>query len=107
LTKLRKVEFLNLSINDHRPEQHEKTMSLPFARTLARLDRIHEMKAAGSLEFPILVSRVGDGTPADSEFLEWVSARYPAFSGLVTVRCDWMGAVSTPIEPAPDVACRQ
>lgn len=107
LTRLRKVEFLNLSINDHRPDQYEKTMSLPFARTLARLDRIHEMKAAGALDFPILVSRVGDGTPADSEFLDWVSARYPAFNGLVTVRCDWMGAVSISIEPAPDVACRQ
>jgi len=107
LAKLRRVAFLNLSVNDHRPEQYERTMALPFARTLACLDRIQEMTAAGALNFPISVSRVGDGTAADSEFLEWVNARYPALYGLVTVRGDWMGAVPTFLEPAPDVACRQ
>ena len=107
LTKLRRVEYLNLSVNDHRPEEYERSMQLPFARTVVRLDALHELKASGALTFPIFVSRVGDGSSADAGFLEWVGERYPAFSGLVTVRGDWLGMVRTIIEPAPDVACRQ
>lgn len=107
LAKLSKVDFLNLSVNDHRPREYEETMRLPFARTLSRLDALHEMKTGGGLGFPVFVSRVGDGSSADAAFLEWVASRYPAFNGLVTMRGDWMGAVQSSIEPAPDVSCRQ
>ncbi len=107
LARLRNVAFLNLSVNDHRPQEYEAVMSLPFARTVARLDRIHEMKLSGDLTFPVFVSRVGDGTGADNDFLDWVKTRYPAFNGLVTARSDWLGAVRTMLEPAPEVGCRQ
>ena len=107
LASLRRVGFLNLSLNDHRPEAYQATMRLPFARTVERLTRIHEMKVSGALAFPIIVSRVGDDTAADSDFLSWVESEYPAFQGLVTVRSDWLGAVRAPTGPAPDVGCRQ
>jgi hypothetical protein len=55
----------------------------------------------------VLLSRVGDGTGADDEFLWWASARYPAFYPIVNVRGDWIGRVRTTIGPAPDVACRE
>src|SRR5262249_48971248 len=47
-------------------------------------------------------------SPSDAEFLEWVKREYPALSGLVTVRGDWMGAVPTQLVGlVPPVGCRQ
>ena len=107
LSALRRVAFLNLSVNDHRPEQYEKTMQLRFKTILARLDLIHGMKSSGVLRFPVLLSRVGDGTPADADFLEWVSRSYPLFVGSITARGDWMGAVPGNLGGVPDVGCTQ
>jgi hypothetical protein len=107
LSRLGRVAFLNLSVNHHRPEEYERIMGLPFARTQARLTLINEMKSSGGLRFPVYLSRVGDGSSTDAEFLEWARRTYPALSGLVTVRGDWLGAVPTKIGVAPDVGCRQ
>ena len=107
LAELRRVAYLMVSLNDHRSKEYEEIMRLPFGRTIARLDLIHRMKSSGVLKFPVYLSRVGDGSEADAEFLEWVKKTYPSLSGLVTVRGDWMGAVSTPTGPVPDVGCRQ
>jgi hypothetical protein len=107
LSRLRRVAFLNLSVNHHQPEEYQRIMGLPFARTATRLALINEMKSAGGLPFPVYVSKVGDGSSADAEFLEWVRGTYPALSGLVTVRGDWLGAVPTQLGVAPDIGCRQ
>jgi hypothetical protein len=107
LSMLQRVAFLNLSVNHHRDQEYERIMGLPFARTKTRLALINEMKSSGVLPFPIYVSRVGDGGSDDAAFLEWVRTTYPALSGLVTVRGDWLGAVPTQIGVAPDVGCRQ
>jgi hypothetical protein len=107
LAELRRVSFLNVSVNEHRPRQYAETMGLPFERIVARLDLIHGMKLSGVLKFPVFVSRVGDGTSADAEFLEWVRTQYPSLNGLVTVRGNWLGAVQGSIGAAPNVGCRQ
>jgi hypothetical protein len=107
LSRLRRVDFLMVSVNDHRPARYEAVMGLPFEKTVSRLHLINEMRAEGALDFQVYVSRVGDGTAADNEFLDWVKTVFPALSGLVTMRGDWMGVVPTPIGPAPDVGCRQ
>jgi hypothetical protein len=107
LSKVRNVCYLNLSVNDHRPQQYERTMRLPWARTTERLDLIHRMKSQAVLTFPVVLSRVGDGSEADSEFLEWVRRTYPLFQGAVSTRGDWMGAIPTLLSLVPDVACTQ
>lgn len=107
LASIRNVCFLNVSVNDHRPEEYERTMGLPYARILARLDLLHRMKSAGILGFPVIVSRVGDGTAADSEFRQWVGRRYPDFQVAINARGDWIGAVPAPIIAAPDIGCTQ
>jgi hypothetical protein len=108
LARLKKVGFLVVSLNDHRADHYERIMRLPFENTLRRLDLIEEMKAAGAFGFPIYVCRVGDGTAVDAEFLQFVKARYPSLSALVTVRGDWMGVVPSPaVGVVPDVGCRQ
>lgn len=107
LSLLQRVSFLNVSLNDHRPELYEEIMRLPFDKTITRLNLIQEMKASGVLRFAVYVSRVGDGTAADAEFLEWVRTTFPSLSGLVTPRGDWMGAIPGTLSPVPDVGCRQ
>lgn len=108
LSQLRRVSCLNLSVNDHRPKQYEQVMRLPFERTRERLNLIHQMKLSGVLRFQVCLCRVGDGSPADEEFLQWAKNTYPSLSALVTVRGDWMGAVpNIAASPVPDVGCRQ
>jgi len=107
LTQYKRVDYLNVSVNDHRPAQYERVMRLPFTTIADRLALIHRMKMAGTLTFPVFLSRVGDGTPADGEFLEWVQTNYPSLNGLVTVRGNWLGKIQGDIAAAPDVACRQ
>ena len=107
LAGLQRVAYLNVSVNEHQPAPYEALMGLPFERTVARLDLIHRMKLAGTLRFPVYVSRVGDGTTTDAEFLEWVRNTYPALCGLVTVRGDWLGAINIRIGNVPNVGCRQ
>jgi hypothetical protein len=107
LAGLQRVSYLMVSVNDHRRDEYERIMRLPFDRTLTRLDLIQRMKDSGILRFPVYVSRVADGSAADGEFLEWVRRSYPALSGLVTPRGDWMGVVAAETGPVPDVGCRQ
>jgi hypothetical protein len=107
LAGLQRVAYLNLSVNDHRQEEYEAVMRLPFERTLERLAVINRMKAEGALRFQIYLSRVGDGSAADAEFLEWVRVEFPALSALVTQRCDWINTVVTTIGGVPNAGCRQ
>ena len=108
ISKLSKVAFLSISVNDHRPDRYEQIMQLPFARTLQKIALVHEMKTAGGLPFPVYLTRVGDGSSSDGEFLEWVKREFPGLSGLVTVRGDWMGAVPAQLVGlVPAVGCRQ
>ena len=109
LARVRRIAFLNVSMNDHRRDEYERVMRLPYDRTVKRLDLLHEMKASKVLQFPIILSRVGDGTSRDVEFKEWAKLRYPEFEPVVTIRGDWIGVVSMPmgIGAAPDVGCTQ
>ncbi len=107
LAELKRVDYLVLSVNDHRSQRYESIMRLPFDRIVARLSLVNSMKESGVLQFPVYASRVGDGSSADADFLDWVRRNYPALSGIVTVRGDWMGKVVGNIASAPDIGCRQ
>jgi hypothetical protein len=101
------VAYLSVSVNDHRPAEYERIMRLPFAKTLERLYTIETMKATGAFSFPIYLTRVGDGTPADAEFLDWVRANYPSLNGLVKSRGNWLGMIEGHRSTIPNVSCRQ
>jgi MoaA/NifB/PqqE/SkfB family radical SAM enzyme len=105
LARLPNIAYLWISFNDHRPEHYERIMALPYGRTIERLNAIHRRKAAGRLHFPVVTSRVGDGTPDDDEFCAWINANYPYFSAAVFQRGAWIGQVDTPTTPPPNVGC--
>jgi hypothetical protein len=105
LSGRRTLNAVYVSFNDHRPQVYEQVMGLPFDRTVARLDALHDDVSAGTLAVRVQVSRVGDGTPDDDAFRSWVVRRWPAFQPVVLRRGDWLGQVDERLEEVPNVAC--
>ncbi len=99
------IGYLWLSVNDHRPAQYTATMKLPWERTLRRLRAIHARKEAGTLSATVVLSRVGDGSPADAAFQAWVAREFPLFDATVTERGSWIGQVDTETAGVPAVGC--
>ncbi len=101
------VHLLTISLNDHRPEEYEETMRLPFARTVANVRRLHQLQEAGAVPFTVRISRVGDETSADDDFEQWARREFPLFEVIVLSRADWMGLAPETSSEVPDVGCQQ
>jgi radical SAM protein with 4Fe4S-binding SPASM domain len=101
--------MLNISLNEFRAEQYSKLMGLPFERTVANLKVLHDLKLAQRANFPVHISRVGDGSEDDDRYVRWVEEHFPAFKPIVLVRGDWRGSIKSliPLEPAPAIQCSQ
>lgn len=107
LSRIDKIGYLWISFNDHREQEYEATMQLPYKRTIERLDMIHQAVASGAFVPRVVLSRVGDNSPADQAFLQWVSVRYPLFQTSIFQRGGWIGQVKD-LElnvPVPNVGC--
>ena len=65
------------SLNHHEPEGYERIMKLPWQKTRAKLDLLHEAKAAGRFPRPVIVSRVCDGSEDDKAFEPWGARNLP------------------------------
>lgn len=106
LSRYRNIDHLWISFNDHRREHYEKSMRLPYGRTIQRLDLIHRIKASGAFKPRVVLSRVGNGSPADGEFVAWVKGTYPLFDAFVFPRGDWLGrAGGAGSSMVPNVGC--
>jgi radical SAM protein with 4Fe4S-binding SPASM domain len=105
LTQFPNLGYLWVSFNDHRPDEYEATMKLPYRRTRESLDRLHKAKAEGRLPMRIVLSRVGDGTAADEDFITWVRTTYPLFEVSIFPRTNWLGQVDVSPPTAPPIAC--
>jgi len=91
VARLGNVEHLWISLNDHRPDVYEDVMKIPLAKTLKRLDVLHERKASGDFHHKVVISKVVDGTESDHQFREWVNGRYPEFEVVLIKRDSWIG----------------
>lgn len=103
------IGYLWISFNDHRQEEYEKTMKLPFSRTIERLDMIHGEKAKGRFDHRVVLSRVGDGTRADIEFSKWVKKNYPLFESSIFPKGQWLGQITSDgnfVNP-PNIGCQR
>ena len=80
-------------MNDHREAEYEATMKLPFRRTIERIRMIHAARADGRLALRVVLSRVGDGSADDVEFVRWVGREFPLFEASVFQRGDWLSQV--------------
>jgi len=107
LLRLQRTSLLKISFNDHRKDEYERVMKLSYDQTLRNLRDIHTRKAAGEFWFPVRLGRVGDGSPVDDEFLQWVADEFPCFEPQVSPRFDWRGKVSASSYEVPDLGCAQ
>lgn len=105
LAALPAVGYLWISFNDHREAEYERTMQLPYRRTIERLQMIHSAKADGRLAIRVVLSRVSDASPADEAFVEWVRERFPLFESSLFPRGGWIGQVKGDAAPPPAVGC--
>lgn len=107
LGEIQNIAYLNLSINDHRPEVYTQVMKLPWERTWERLQLIHRYKAEGRLPFKIRLWRVGDNSQADIDFVSWSQRHFPLFEVHTNARGEWVGQVADiqPTHAVPDVGC--
>lgn len=109
LARVRNVAYLNVSLNAIEAQEYEALMKLPFARTLARLEALHEAKRALPLDFDVRLTRVSGGRAADEGFVRWVTSRYPSFVPAILPRNDWIGEVPSQLALAgvPDAPCHR
>lgn len=82
VARLRRVQHLWISLNEHRPAEYAALMGLDFERTARNLDRLH------AREFPhdVVLSRVG----ADPAFIVYVRERWPKFNVAILKRDAWI-----------------
>lgn len=108
LSQVRSMGYLLISFADHRKEAYEKAMSIPYDRTMARLRGIHNAAETGELKFPIHITRVGDGTAGDAEYIEWSQKTFPLFAPQVYQRQNWLGQVDVNLDnSAQHVGCHR
>ncbi|QDT99666.1 radical SAM/SPASM domain-containing protein [Gimesia aquarii] len=108
LQEIKNIGYLWISFNDHREEEYERVMALPYQRTRERLDMIHDAFTEGDVYFPVVLSRVGDGSRVDYEFGDWVSINYPLFKSSIFPRMEWMGQVEgLNVNPVPNMGCER
>ena len=98
--------LLNVSLNESDAEAYKNTMGLSFAKVIANLDALHTNVQQGNIRFPITLSRVDDGSPADERFREFVADRFPLFKCTPVERVD-LDKVFTSTAPAPLIPCRR
>jgi len=107
LTEVKRIARLVISLHESRADVYERVVGISFERTLKNLEALHELKLSGTVEFPVEISRVGDGSTQDEEFCRWGREKFPGFTAYSTARADWIGAVDTFVSPVPQVACGQ
>ncbi len=91
LIEVKNIIFMVISLNDHRPAEYEASMKISYEKTMRRVRPLHERKVRGDIPFPIALTRVGDGTSADQEFLKWAKVEFPKFGAQCLHQFEWVG----------------
>ena len=86
-----KLDYLWLSVVDHRKEIYEEKMKLNYNRLIERLNLIHKAKEVGELKTRVVLSRLADNTVEDLAYYNFFKARYPLFEICLWPYADWLG----------------
>jgi hypothetical protein len=100
-----RIAGLGISVNDYRKAEYEKTMQLPFEKTLKVLDSLERARMSGRIPFNVGVTRAGDGSIEDLKFISWVRKNYPSLSSYYTPNFVWVGEASEQRTVAQSVGC--
>ncbi len=99
IAKLKNVEHLWVSLNEHRPEEYEKLMGLKFEITARRLDDLH---AREDFPHPVVLSTVGF---PNEDFRRYCFERWPKFQSLAIKKDSWLGYTDAQFPAIPDQGC--
>jgi len=98
IASLSRVQHLWISLNSHLPDEYEALMSLPFERTVRRLDNLH------SQDFPHRVVLSAIGSP-NQEFIKYCKNRWPKFDVALIQKASWLGFTDSQVDIVPDIPC--
>ena len=98
ISELSRVKYLWISLNSHIQEEYEALMSIPFERTVRRLDNLHDQ----DFPHPVVLSAVG--YPNDS-FVEYCGNRWPKFGLALLPKASWLGFTDPQVDIVPDIPC--
>jgi hypothetical protein len=100
------LEYLWLSIVDHRKDVYEEKMMLNYDLMLRNLELIHLAKASKKLKTRIVVSRLLDNTPYDQEFTNFIKERFPLFEVCLWPYSNWLQRTSNQVtENVANIPC--
>ncbi len=71
IANIKNVVHLWVSLNEYKKEEYEHTMSLPFDKTIEKLNLLHQQVERGYAH-PVVISRVCDDTIEDIHFKAFV-----------------------------------
>jgi radical SAM protein with 4Fe4S-binding SPASM domain len=107
LRERRNILELVISLNFCDPQEYERSMGIPWARTWANLTALHQAAVAGDLPFAVHISRVNGEAAADAQFRQFVRRELPAFALRTVDRHGWLGHVEAPVRDFDALACTQ
>jgi MoaA/NifB/PqqE/SkfB family radical SAM enzyme len=105
IAEIKNVVHLWISLNEYKKEAYEQTMSLPFDKTIEKLNILHQRVKSGYAH-AVVLSRVCDNTVEDTNFKAFVENHYPLFGIFLIGRSDWAGQIVINSEKqVPPTAC--
>ena len=66
-------------------------MGISFELVITNLKALHRVYETRNLKFPVHLTRVGDGTTQDTDFLSWCRSLFPLFQPMCRPCFDWLG----------------
>jgi hypothetical protein len=83
--------YINVSLNSHLPEEHRRLMGIDFGTVYRNLKYLHARVEQLSLRPSVKLTRVGDGTDRDLDYIAWCETEFPLFGAHLLPRFDWLG----------------
>ena len=105
IADIKNVLHLWISLNEYEKEAYEKTMQLPFEKTIEKLNALYRRVESG-YSHKVVVSRVCDNSAEDMKFKEFLTKQYPLFECMLIGRSDWAGQIDIDSSKAvPPTGC--
>jgi len=101
-----KLDYLWLSVVDHRKDVYEEKMKLNYDLMMRNLGFIHEAKLSEKLNTRVVVSRLKDNTKADDEFVEFIKQNFPLFEVTLWPYANWLSKTDNAVfEEVANIPC--
>jgi len=99
--------YINVSLNSHEPDEHKRLMGISFELVIRNLRALHRVYEARSLKLAVYLTRVGDGTKRDTDFLSYCRSAFPLFQPICRPRFDWLGKSHNALDVGAPAGCGQ